>query len=203
MVQLLCVLLNLGSRNMNLRKIASVTLAVVGMVTAGVLVPSPAFAIDNGPWEIYSAHSGKCVEVAGGSTASSAQVQQWACGSDDGSVTPLHQRWIFRDTDSGYYRLVNGKSKLCANIQGSTDTNSTKIVQYKCGSDQTLNDQWFPNPEGTDSGTDIYTFHSRLNYNKCLNVQGGGTSNGTDLILYTCSKGGPNDYFSWTPARQA
>ena len=189
---------------MNWRKIGAVVVALGGMFAAGIAVPSAASAADSGPWEIVPGSLGaKCVEVAGGSTGSSAQVQIWGCASIiNGVVTPLHQRWTFRDTTNGYKRLVNGKSKLCANIQGSTDVNSTKIVQYKCGSSTTLNDQWYPQKVKSIAGYDFYQLKSRLNPAKCLNVQGGGTANGTDLIIYTCSTAN-NGIFTWWPAVQA
>ncbi len=172
-----------GGSGMNWRKkMGAVVVALGGLFAAGVAVPSAAFAADSGPWEIVPGSLGaKCVEVAGASTASSAQVQIWGCASFiNDVVTPLHQRWTFRDTTNGYKRLVNGKTKLCANIKGSTDVNSTKIVQYKCGSSATLNDQWYPQKVKSIAGYDFYQLKSRLNPAKCLNVQGGGTSNGTD-----------------------
>ncbi len=39
-----------------------------------------------------------------------------------------------------------------------------------------------------------------LNSNKCLNVQGASTANGTDLIQYTCG-GSWNGVFTWWPIR--
>jgi hypothetical protein len=187
---------------MKLRKLLTVVMTLVGALVAGMVAPSPAFAYDNGPWEIFDYSADwMCMEVAGASTQNSAQVQIWDCGSFY-NVTPLHQRWIFRNTTNGYYRLVNGNSGKCANIKGSTDANSTKIIQYICGtSDLTLNDQWYPDPSFSTGGHDWYRLRSRLNYGKCLNVQGNGTSAGTDLILYTCGSGA-NNFFSWRPATQ-
>jgi hypothetical protein len=188
---------------MKLRKLLSVILTLMGAAVMGIIAPSPAFAADSGPWQIwpYSAIF-SCMEVQGGSTANSAQVQIWRCPSFDGKITPLHHRWIFRNTTDGYYRLVNGKSGKCANIKGSTDANSTKIIQYTCGtSNLTLNDQWYP-LYIRNVNADLYQLRSRLNYGKCLNVQGNGTANGTDLILYTCSTAN-NMLWSWSPAKQA
>ena len=76
---------------------------------AGIIAPSPAFAADNGPWEIFPRSAVvMCMEVAGASTVNSAQVQIWGCASYNGNITPLHQRWIFRNTTDGYYRLIIG-----------------------------------------------------------------------------------------------
>ncbi|MGY4911365.1 RICIN domain-containing protein [Micromonospora aurantiaca (nom. illeg.)] len=188
---------------MKLREFAAALAALVGVVAGGAVAPSAAFAADNGPWEVFPASAvDKCVEVQGGSTASSAQVQVYTCATWGGGVTPLHQRWIFRPTSSGYQRIVNGKTGMCANIKGSTDVNSTKIVQYNCGGSGTLNDQWYPQFVRKIGGFDFYQFKSRLNPAKCLNVQGSTTSDGSDLILYPCSTTN-NAIFSWTPAVQA
>lgn len=189
---------------MNWRKTAAVLVALAGATVAAVAAPSAAIAADNGPWEINPASYGAaCLEVAGGTTSLSGQVQIWTCATlTTTGVTPLHQRWIFRSTSNGYYRLVNGKSGMCMNIKGSTDVNSTKIIQYTCGSSTTLNDQWYPRKMKTVAGFDYYRFESRLNPAKCLNVQGNLTANGTDLILYTCSSAN-NNVFTWFPAKQA
>ncbi|KAB1926886.1 RICIN domain-containing protein [Micromonospora sp. ALFpr18c] len=188
---------------MRLRTFAAVFTALVGIAAGGMVAPSAAYAADNGPWEVFPASAvDKCLEVQGGSTALSAQVQVYTCATWDGGVTPLHQRWIFRPTSGGYQRIINGKTGMCANIKGSTDVNSTKIVQYNCGGSGTLNDQWYPQFVRKIGGFDFYQFKSRLNPAKCLNVQGSTTSNGSDLILYTCATTN-NAIFSWTPAVQA
>ena len=184
-------------------------MAVLTLAASIGISPASAFAApgDSGPWEIADENVfyQHCVEVAGATTANSAQVQIWDCPSYNGSITPLHQRWIFRPTSNGYYRLVNGLSGKCMNIKGSTDVNSTKIIQYPCGNNITLNDQWYPDLYEPYSGTwghDWYQMRSRLNYAKCLNVQGGNSNRGDDLILYPCSVTA-NAVFSWRPAKQA
>ncbi|MGW4678090.1 RICIN domain-containing protein [Micromonospora taraxaci] len=119
--------------------------ALVGIAVGGAVAPSAGYVADNGPWEIFPASAvDLCVEVQGGVSTLSAQVQVYDCATWNGGVTPLHQRWIFRPTSGGYQRIVNGKTGMCANIKGSTDVNSTKIVQYNCGGSGMLNDQWYP-----------------------------------------------------------
>ncbi|GIE92294.1 RICIN domain-containing protein [Actinoplanes regularis] len=189
---------------MKTRKSVIAAMALVGAV-AGMTVPSPAFAADSGPWEIRPlSATGKCMEVQGGSKANSAQIQIYGCPSSAGDITPLHQRWIWRSLGHGYFRLVNGKSGKCANVQGNSNANSAKIILYPCGDEFTLNDQWVQRDTGASYlGHDYYEIVSRKNSDMCLNVQGNGTANGTDLIQYRCSGGGANAAFTWTPAKQA
>jgi hypothetical protein len=156
-------------------------------------------ASDSEHWVIFPiSASDRCLEVQGGSESNGAQVQIWRHRSNE--VTPKHHRWTFRNTSNHYVRLINEKSKKCANIKGSTDRNGTKIIQYTCGDSETLNDQWFPD-RISEGLPDLYLLRSRLNYDKCLNVQGDGRGDGTDLILYTCGGGADNEAFSWLPAR--
>jgi hypothetical protein len=157
-------------------------------------------AANDNSYIIFPARPGdKCLEVDGASTSNRAQVQIWTCPTNQ--VTPTHRRWIFRRVDDRYVRLVNAKSKKCANIKGSSDVNGTKIVQYTCGDSETRNDQWEPHLV-SEGHPDYYEFRSKLNPSKCLNVQGGGDApRGTDLILWPCNQR-DNALFTWIPSRQ-
>lgn len=185
-------------------KVAAVTMTLVGAAAIGLVSPTAAYAADNSPWEIFPQHAvGKCVEVAGGSTANNAQIQIYNCPTNTGGITPLKQRWFFRPSGNGYVRLVSGVNGKCINIAGNADVNGANIIQYTCGSSaSTLNDQWLPSLVRTDANArDWYMFQSRLDTSKCLNVKSAGTANGTDLILYTCTTN-TNGVFSWSPAKQ-
>ena len=84
-----------------------------------------------GGYELFSRATGKCVGVAGGSTAQGAYVVEWDCnGSTD-------QRWSWRSTGAtvgGWpvYHLVNVKSGRCLGISGGSTAQGALAVQWTC-----------------------------------------------------------------------
>ncbi|WP_285553050.1 RICIN domain-containing protein [Actinoplanes regularis] len=188
----------LESRGMKSRKLLYGFMAIVGAV-AGTAIASPAFAADSGPWEVQT--FGKCLEVQGGSTANSAQIQNWTCPSATGKIAPLHQRWIWRNLGNGYFRLINGKSGKCANVKGNSQETSAKIIQYPCGGSTTYNDQWRMVLElKNHNGHDYYKIVSRSS-EFCLGVQDNSVANGADIIQRSCHSGAA--LITWVPAKQA
>jgi endoglucanase len=134
----------------------------------------------------------KCLEVQGGNIDNSAQVQLWDC---DG--TKLHREWYMQEVQPGWWHIWNAKSGKCLNVQGASTKNSAKIIQYSCQGVSKFNDQWELRYIQPGDNGDLYLIINRLS-NKCLNVQGASTANGTDLIQYTCG-GGWNGVFTWWP----
>jgi hypothetical protein len=179
---------------MRLRKRALAVISASLFLVAGLL-PSVAVAEDTGPWAIGIYEFPKCLEVEGGSTANSAQVQLWSCDE-----TKSHRTWYMQEVQSGWWHIKNTKSGKCLNVQGASKKDSAKVIQYTCQGVSKHNDQWQLLDSGWsgDNG-ELYTLHNR-NSNLCLNAQGASTANGTDLIQYTCSSEW-NDLFTWWPAR--
>ncbi|WP_045744850.1 RICIN domain-containing protein [Actinoplanes rectilineatus] len=154
--------------------------------------PAQAAAAPNSWYRIYpvSFNYNLCAEVQGGSTANSAVVQQFTCGLG------LHMAWQFRYLDNGYYRLVNVKSGKCMNVQGGGSANGTAIIQFTCGGASAYNDQWRMVYLITFWGHDYYHIINRQT-GKCLNLRGGSSSPGADIIQWTCSDTALNDDFTW------
>ena len=73
-------------------------------------------------YTIVFAHSGKCMDVAAASTASGANIQQWACNN----TTAQHFRLVARGTD---YALVNVNSNHVVEVQGDSLANLGNIQQ--------------------------------------------------------------------------
>lgn len=71
---------------------------------------------------IVAKHSGKCLDVYGGSTAVGAAVIQWGCHSGD------NQRWIV--SRNGAYSFKAKHSGLCLSL----DLNTSAMVQNDCSS---------------------------------------------------------------------
>ena len=96
---------------MRLRKRALAVISASLFLVAGLL-PSVAVAEDTGPWAIGIYEFPKCLEVEGGSTADSAQVQLWSCDE-----TKNHRTWYMQEVQSGWWHIKNTKSGKCLNVQ--------------------------------------------------------------------------------------
>jgi hypothetical protein len=136
----------------------------------GSIRPVPEPAVVGSP--IVGVQSGKCVDVAGGSTADSTRIDLFTCNG--GAAQAI------RHTAAGELRVL-GKC-LDAMNQGTAD--GTPIILYTCKGQQ--NQKWTLAPDGTIRG---------VQSNLCLDATAEGTANGTLLELYTCN-GGANQ--AWT-----
>jgi Ricin-type beta-trefoil lectin domain len=121
---------------MRLHKRVLAVISASLFLVAGLL-PSVAVAEDTGPWAIGIYEFPKCLEVEGGSTANSAQVQLWSCDE-----TKNHRTWYMQEVQSGWWHIKNTKSGKCLNVQGASKKDSAKVVQYTCQSVSKYNDQW-------------------------------------------------------------
>ncbi|HEU4329362.1 MAG TPA: family 43 glycosylhydrolase [Roseiflexaceae bacterium] len=119
-------------------------------------------------YTLVNRNSGKCLEVAGGSTADGANVQQWACNGG------THQRWRVEDAGSGYSRLVNAQSGKVLDVANCGTADGTNVQQWT-----NLNNacqQW--TLPATDSG---YVRLINRNSSKVLDVENCGTADGTNV----------------------
>ncbi|MEV8509378.1 RICIN domain-containing protein [Actinoplanes sp. NPDC051475] len=134
--------------------------------------------MDGAPTDPYAT---RCAEVAGASTANSAQTQMYGCRTHT-----THQRWYFDLLPNGInYRLRNVKSGKCMNVKGASKLEGAKVIQYTCGNADTYNDQWRPLKVSSLGGYDYYQLMNR-NSTLCLTVQGGSSADGADLIQGNC-----------------
>ena len=109
---------------------------------------------------------GKCVDVAGGSSANGTPVQLFDCNDT------AAQRWSV--TTEGTVEAL-GK---CLDVAGGATANGTAVQLYECNG--TGAQQWVAGADGTlrnpQSG-------------RCLDAAGGGSANGTRLIIFDCHGG--------------
>jgi hypothetical protein len=90
------------------------------------------FLRDAGPngdfrfYNIVATHSGKCLDVAGASTANNANVQQFGCNGGD------NQKWAISEVAGGYTVLVNKLSGKCLDVAGAETGNNANIQQFDC-----------------------------------------------------------------------
>ncbi|GHB78296.1 MULTISPECIES: ricin-type beta-trefoil lectin domain protein [Streptomyces] len=116
--------------------------------------------------------AGKCVDVAGASSANGTPVQLYDCNSS------AAQQWTV--ASDGSIRAL-GK---CLDITGNGTADGSTVQLWDCGGG--ANQRWVVSAAG-----DIVNPQA----NKCLDVTGNNSANGTRLQIWTCS-GGANQ--KWT-----
>ncbi|WP_420878151.1 endo-1,4-beta-xylanase [Sorangium cellulosum] len=136
-------------------------------------------------YTIVGVQSGKCVEVAGGSTADGAGVQIAAC---NGSA---RQQFRIESASGGYYRIRNVGSDRCMDVASASTTDGARVQQYSCWTGE--NQQW-SFADVTGGAVRLTARHS----GKSLDVYGRGTADGTAVIQWA-SNGGTNQQFRLTP----
>ncbi|HEX7330044.1 MAG TPA: Calx-beta domain-containing protein [Pyrinomonadaceae bacterium] len=74
-------------------------------------------------YEIVAKHSGKCMDVAGASTATGANVHQWTC------VGVTNQQWQVLPVSGGYYKIVARHSGKVLDVKFGGLDNGTPVWQ--------------------------------------------------------------------------
>jgi hypothetical protein len=122
---------------------------------------------------IKGAASGRCLDIAGASSANGAQAQIWDCNAQ------TNQQWT--PTSTGELRVYGNK---CLDVYNRGTTDGSNVVIWDCNGQ--TNQQWRFNADGTITA---------LNANKCLDVLNNATANGTKIVIWTCN-GGSNQRWS-------
>lgn len=118
-------------------------------------------------------HSGKCLDVAGVSTNSGANVQQYSCSGGS------NQKLKLEDRGSGWYALVFQHSGQCVDVYGAGTSNGATVIQWPCH----YNDnQLF---QLVDHNNGYYSFKYKHS-NRCVDVYGASSSDGADVIQWDC-----------------
>ena len=166
-------------------KAGLVVVATIALVGAGAVAGLPraeAATIDPNAWyEIVARHSGKAVEVAGGSTADGAGIQQWS------RTGQQHQQFQFVDSGGGFFRLRARHSGKVVDVANRSTADGAQIVQWP---DNNGTNQQFRVVD-TDSG--FVKFINR-NSGKALDVWGRSTADGARISQFS-DTGGTNQQF--------
>lgn len=75
-------------------------------------------------YRLVNRATGRCVDVAGPSTADGANIHQWACH------TGSSQQWAMEPTDSGYYQFVSRYSGKVLDVAGPSTADGANIQQW-------------------------------------------------------------------------
>lgn len=127
---------------------------------------------------LVARHSGKCVDVVNASTASNAELIQYACG------TGTNQQWELRDAGGGYVQIVARHSGMCVDIASSSTADGAKAIQYPCGTG--TNQQW----QLSDAGNGEVRIVARHS-GRCLGVRSASTADGARLEQQACTGSDP------------
>ncbi len=139
-------------------------------------------------YEVVAKHSGKCLDVEGGSnaTANGARIQQWDC------LGGANQQWQLIANGDGSYRILARHSGKALDVIGGVGPsgNGVKVQQwdYLSGANQ----QWLLTPLG-DGSYRILSRHS----GKALDVEGGpaATANGVKVQQWDYLGGANQQWF--------
>jgi hypothetical protein len=152
---------------------------VTVLALTAVLAPAAAAQASTKPAagvQIRLAHSGKCLNVTGASTANSAKIIQYGC-----SATATNEQFTVVPKGSGNYWIQGVQSGKCLNVYNNSTANNAAIIQYTCNTQ--LNGLWKVD-EVVDKPT--YRFLAASS-GKCLNLPNSSTADSVGLIQYTCS----------------
>jgi hypothetical protein len=140
---------------------------------------------------IVAQHSGKCLDVTGGGTAtalaSGTQLDQWTCVTGAGN-----QLFLLQDMGGSQYEIISSNSNKCISPVNGGTTNGTRIEQLDCAG--LAKQLWSVASTGTAGKYQIVSATS----GRCLDVAGGptATADGTPIDLWDCVAGATNQ--TWT-----
>jgi uncharacterized repeat protein (TIGR03803 family) len=128
--------------------------------------------------EIVSRHSGKCLDVSGGSPDAAAPVIQWTCHGG------WHQHWRLEPAGGDAFRIIARHSGQALDVAGALVDDVTPIIQWPVhGGD---NQTWT-----LEAASDGYVRILARHSGKALDVELASADEGARVIQYT-THGGAN-----------
>jgi glucose/arabinose dehydrogenase len=140
-------------------------------------------------YKIVARHSGKCLDVSGGSTAAGALIHQWDCYGGS------NQQWQVIDVGGGYSKIVARHSGRVADVQGGGYDNGTPVWQWD--ENGTPAQQW----QLVDVGSGYVKIVARHS-GKVMDVSGGSYDNGAQVHQWDYV-GIPNQQWMLVPMSSA
>ena len=137
-------------------------------------------------YTLVGVQSGRCMSIAGSSTADLAAVQLLDCSGG------ANQQFRLESAGSGYYAIRAVGSDKCLDVSGASTSAGASIIQYACHGG--ANQQW----STTDLGNDVVRIASGASA-MVLDVYGARTASGTKIVQWPAN-GGTNQQFRLTAA---
>ncbi|NMO15193.1 beta-mannanase [Pyxidicoccus fallax] len=154
-----------------------------GLVGCGVIEPEPPEKIDRlqseaivssiteGDYVIRSAMTHKCIDIASGSTADGAKVQQWDCNGTNA------QKFRISPTSDGYWKIINVNSNKALDISNNSTAQNAKVHQWTYVGG---NNQQFKFVARGDNRFSIHARHTDM----VIDLYWGSADNGTEYVQY-------------------
>jgi beta-glucanase (GH16 family) len=138
-----------------------------------------AMAVEPATTKIVAEHSGKCLNVEGGPSATQdgARIIQWACNGAS------NEDWTLASDGNGHFTLVAKSSNKCVQPVAGGTANEVKLQQATCdGSPRQL---WNIRPKASGGRYEIV----HVAAGRCLDVTGGtaATADGVVTELWDCT----------------
>ena len=124
---------------------------------------------------LVAQHSGKCLDLTGGSFRNGAALEQESCGS---SEAPKFE-FVPVASKANTYLIKNARTGKCLDIFRAQTFNGADLVQYRCG--EGANQQF----ELLSAGESYYQLKVQHS-GKCVDVYRAYTADGTDVNQYSC-----------------
>lgn len=137
-------------------------------------------------------HSGKCMDVAWGSTAPEAKVIQWSCHGG------LNQQVDIIQTPDGWHQIKFKHSNMCLDVPYGSQNPGVQLQQYPCNNGD---NQKFSVPSCSGCTGPIKNKASGL----CVDVYNASTADGAAVIQWGCHSGSNQKWklalpsCNWTP----
>ena len=122
---------------------------------------------------IRSAHSDKCLDIAGASTSSGAKLIQWSCSGAN------NQRFQLVHAKDGSMRLYAAHSGKNIEVPGSSSTDGKPLEQA------TAVDSAAQYWKVMDAGNGLFQIYNQKN-GKCMDIWGNATANGGTVAQFAC-----------------
>ncbi|GAA1000061.1 hypothetical protein GCM10009555_102250 [Acrocarpospora macrocephala] len=163
---------------------------LIGIPAAATLVAATALVVTawpsraatapvaGGVYTLASGSSGKCVDVAGASTANGALLVQVAC-----NAAATDQQWQAQAQGSGQFNLVNGNGGRCADVPSSSTVSGTQLQQWGCGDGTKPNQLWTFTASAASGKYLIRSVATGL----CVSNKDGSTAGNNPIVQETCS----------------
>ncbi|HEY8472257.1 MAG TPA: RICIN domain-containing protein [Natronosporangium sp.] len=168
----------------------AVAILSAGLLAAAFVVAAPAgtaaAAVEPGVfYQLVSVHSGKAIEIEGGSGSAGARVIQWDRGGGQ------HQQFQFVPSGDGYYRIVARHSGMALDVFEWNPNNGAEIRQWTDLNG--TNQHW----SVVERGGDVVSLINRFS-GKALDLWEWSTANGARISQYD-STGGDNQRWQLIP----
>jgi hypothetical protein len=139
-------------------------------------------------YRIQPVHTGKCLDVPGGSVDNSVVLDQWDCVDTAAWET-------FRPEQLGgtpYVQFRTAPADKCLDMKGWSLVDGGQLVQWPCaGSAPNQPNQHFRLDYVSGSGADLVVQLRNVHSDRCLQVSGASTANGAEIIQAACAASPP------------